>query len=94
MKKVKYGSNDNLMLDRPKSRDYDSLESLKDGDDDVCGAVLDTLSNDYLKYISDLVKGSKTPPKKHSVDKIEAMLKESECANDLRKPHRKAMLSN
>lgn len=32
--------------------------------DEICGAVLDTLSSDYLSYISQLVKNSKTPVKK------------------------------
>lgn len=39
------------------------IEGLKDGDDDVCGAVLDSFTDDYLSYITGLVKASKTPSK-------------------------------
>lgn len=55
--------------DRTKEKTNHYIQDLKDGDDDVCGAVLDTLSADYLSYITNLVKASKTPPKsKHKTE--------------------------
>jgi hypothetical protein len=35
---------------------------LKQGDE-ICGAMLDTFSDDYLSYITHLIKNTKTPNK-------------------------------
>ena len=64
MKQIKYGSKNLRYLDRQKSKSNNLVEEITDGENDICGDVLDTLNADYLSYISDLVKASKTPSKK------------------------------
>ncbi len=54
-----------------KKNDQSEIQNLKDGQDDICGAVLDTLSQDYLSYISNLVKNNKTPLKKKNCLNVE-----------------------
>jgi hypothetical protein len=51
-----------VIVDRKGEGGHRELDNLKD-DDEICEGVLDTLSDDYLSYISHLVKHSKTPQK-------------------------------
>lgn len=62
MKKIRYGSKHLLMVDKKFEAENRALENLKEGDE-ICEAVLDTFSDDYLSYITHLVKNSKTPNK-------------------------------
>jgi hypothetical protein len=52
-----------LIIGKKIEGESKELLNLKEGDE-LCGAVLDTFSDDYLSYITHLVKNTKTPVKK------------------------------